>query len=99
MKNPKLKIGAALLMVSVALSTVVFTGCKKDEKDPEPTPTPTPAPPTNTEKLTGHNYKMTAATVDPAIFDGNANITDMYNSSFFPPCSKDDLTKYNTNNT
>jgi hypothetical protein len=98
MKNPKLKIGAAVLMVSVALSSIMFTGCKKDKKDPEPDPTPTPAPPTNTQKLTGHNYKMTALTVNPGIpIGGGVVVTDLYAQQ--DACAKDDLTLFNSNGT
>lgn len=74
---------------------LVVTGCKKDE-EAAATTTPTPTP-TKTELLTGKNWKITAATIDPAI-DWNDNgtlVTDIY--AQLAPCEQDDLTKFNTN--
>jgi len=72
-------------------STLFLSNCKKDEKDPEPTPVVTPAP-TNTEKLTGKNFKLTALTVDPALL----GVTDFY--SQYDDCQKDDLYRFDTPN-
>jgi hypothetical protein len=89
----KFILKASLMMGSVAL---MVTSCKKDEEATATTPTTTPAP-TKTELLTGKNWKVTAATVDPAIdWNGNGTlVTDVY--SQLEPCDQDDLTKFNTN--
>ncbi|PBQ30404.1 hypothetical protein CNR22_01035 [Sphingobacteriaceae bacterium] len=86
------KFSSLCLGLAVVGSSLFFTNCKKDEKDPEPEPTPTPVVQTNTEKLTGKNYKMTAATVEPAIF----GITDFYGQ--MTDCEKDDLVRFDTPN-
>ena len=88
------KSAAVIIATSLFTAGILFTSCKKEEKTPEPEPTPAPVPQTNTQKLTGKNFKLVALTVDPALFDGNANITDVYNSSLFEPCQKDDLVKF-----
>lgn len=75
-------------------SSLFLTNCKKDDKDPETdttTTTPTPAA-TNTEKLTGKNFKMTAATIDPAI----VGVTDWY--AQMEDCQKDNLYRFDTPN-
>jgi hypothetical protein len=77
------------------LSSVLLTNCKKDEKEPEPTPAPVVL--TNTQKLTGKNFKMTALTVNPGINIGFAVLTDLY--AQFEACDKDDLLTFNTNGT
>jgi len=79
------------------LGSVLLTNCKKDEKDPEPTPAPAPVVLTNTQKLTGKNFKLTALTVNPGIDIGIAVITDIY--AQLEACSKDDIMTFNTNGT
>ncbi len=88
------KMSTLCLGLAFIGSGLFFTGCKKDEKDPEPTPvTPTPTPTqSNTQRLTGKNFKMTALTVDPAIF----GVTDFY--SQLDDCQKDDLIRFDTPN-
>ncbi len=101
MKTTRL-FGALGLSILMLTSTAFLTNCKKDKKTDSststPTPTPTPAP-TNTEKLTGKFFKVTAATVNPGINDGTTLITDWYASSYYEPCLKDNLIKFNTNGT
>jgi hypothetical protein len=76
--------------------TLAVTGCKKEEEAATTSPTTTPAP-TKTELLTGKNWKVTAATSDPAIdWNGSGTmVTDVY--SQIDPCVQDNLTKFNTN--
>lgn len=97
MKKAKL-FGALGLSILMIASASLLTNCKKDKKTDDETTTPTPAP-TNTEKLSGKNFKVTAIAVNPGFFDGNATITDWYASSYYDPCLKDNLTKFNTNGT
>lgn len=85
-----------LITASLLVGTVIFTNCKKDEKDPEPTPAPAPAL-TNTQKLTGKNFKLTASTVDPAYNNGTTLVTNWYNQ--LEACVKDDLLNFNANGT
>ncbi len=54
---------------------------------------------TNTQKLCDKNFKVTAISVNPGFFDGNATITDWYASSYFPQCQKDNLINFKTNGT
>jgi len=88
-----------LKLATPALLSVcfLFSSCQKDEKKPEPTPAPAPAPPppTNTEKLTGKNFKITASTVDPALNVNGTMITNYY--AQMADCVKDDLYKFNSN--
>lgn len=87
------KLSTLCLGLAFVGSTLFFTNCKKNEKDPEPTPTPTPAPaPTNTEKLTGKNFKLTASTVEPSI----GGISDLYLQ--MSDCQKDDILRFDTPN-
>lgn len=97
MKKAKLfsALGLSILMIA---SATVLTNCKKDKKTDDETTTPTPAP-SNTDKLTGKNFKVTAITVNPGFFDGNATITDWYASAYYDDCLKDNLFKFNTNGT
>lgn len=104
--NPKINtmrttkfIASACLTLVLLGSGVFLTNCKKDKKDPDPTPVPTPVAETNTQKLTGKNFKVTSVTVNPGFFDGNATITDWYASSYYDQCLKDNLTKFNSNGT
>lgn len=87
-----LKLSSLCLGLAFVGSSLFFTNCKKDEKDPEPEPTPTPVVETNTQKLTGKNFKMTAATIEPAIF----GVTDFY--AQMQDCEKDNLLRFDTPN-
>lgn len=94
MKKAKL-FGALGLSILMIASASLLTNCKKDKKTEDTTPAPTPAPaPTNTEKLTGKNFKMTAMTVSPGIDFGGVVITDLY--AQLPSCFKDNTTRFNT---
>ena len=65
----------------------------------ESTPAPLPAPSqTKTEMLTGKDWKLTAATVNPAYdyFGQQRRINDIYAS--LAPCVKDDIFRYETPN-
>jgi len=64
-------------------------------KSPSVPPAPTPAPgQTKTEMLTAKEWKLTAATVNPAYdyFGQQRRITDIY--AWLAPCAKDDLYRY-----
>lgn len=92
-----LKISALCLVL--AGSSLFLTNCKKDKKTEDTsTPTPAPAPaPTNTEKLTGKNFKITAMTVNPGINVMGTTITDLY--AQMDACTKDNIFNFKTNNT
>jgi len=85
------KLSTLCLGLAFMGSSLFFTNCKKDEKDPDTTTT-TPSTETNTQRLTGKNFKMTAATVDPAIL----GVTDYYAQQ--PDCQKDNLIRFDTPN-
>ena len=71
-----------LAMISFLAIATVFTSCSKDDDEK-----------TKTELLTASKWKMTAATVSPAMM----GITD-----FFPlmeACDKDNTIKFNTDKT
>lgn len=90
-------LGLSILMLT---SSTFLTNCKKDKKTESSSSTTTPTPaPTNTEKLSGKFFKVTAITVNPGFNDGNTLITDWYASSQYEPCLKDNLIKFNTNGT
>lgn len=76
-------------LVALALVSIAFTGCKKDD-DNEPD---------KTSLLTEKSWKMTAATIDPAIdwFGTGTKITNLY--AQFPACVKDDLIIFKKNGT
>lgn len=69
------------LILAIAF-VFVLASCKKS--DPEPT---------NTEKLSGKTWKITAATISPAI-NGQ---TDFLNQ--IPSCTRDNTITFNTNGT
>jgi hypothetical protein len=84
------------LSLAVLLSAVLLTNCKKDTPAPEPEPTPAPTPPpppTNTEKLTGKNFKLTALTVNPGLNVSGTVITDLY-TNLMEACEKDNLLSF-----
>lgn len=74
MKNFKVQF----LLAALAFMTV-FSACKKDDE---------PNGKTKEDLLTGKKWKLTAATVDPAIF----NINDWY--AQMEECSKDDYIEF-----
>jgi len=93
MKNTK--ITTFCLGLAILGSTLAFTSCKKDKKDPEPEPEPVVL--TNTQKLSNKNFKLTAATIDPGVPVGGATITDWY--AQMDDCQKDDLLMFSDNGT
>lgn len=98
MKARKL-ITYACVALAVLGTSLVFTNCKKKSTTTEETPAPAPVPLTNTQKLCDKNFKITAISVNPGLFDGNATITDVYASSLYSPCYKDNLMTFKTNGT
>ena len=99
MKAKKL-ITYACIALAVVGTSLVFTNCKKKSSSTTTeTPTPTPVPLTNTQKLCDKNFKVTAITVNPGLFDGNATITDVYASSLYASCYKDNISNFKTNGT
>jgi len=90
MKNLRQRAGLLATAFLIFSSMIIVTSCKKDKKDPDPEPTPAPAPvpETNTQKLTGKNFKLTALTVNPAFF----GITDIY--AQMSDCDKDDIYRF-----
>lgn len=78
-----------ILFATLILSSL-FIGCSKDDKEDVKQPT-------KTELLTAHYWQATALTVDPPLSIGGTQISDFY--AQLENCSKDDLEKYNTNNT
>ena len=87
MKNYLKTFGLLSLVLIIGLSA-----CKKDESTPA-----TPASKTPTEYLTAGFWKTTAMTIDPGINFNGTVITDFY--AQMPACSKDDITRFNTNGT
>ena len=94
MKNTK--ITTLCLGLAIMGSTLAFTSCKKDKKDPEPEE-PTPVVLTNTQKISNKNFKLTAATIDPGVPTGGTTITDWY--AQMDDCEKDDLINFSENGT
>lgn len=71
-------------IIIIVVLIFAISGCKKKETTPAKT---------KTELLTAHYWKLTAMTVDPPLL----TVTDLY--AQMSPCAKDDIQKYNTNNT
>jgi len=79
-------IGIFTLVISLA-----FASCdKKDDDNDNPSKS-------TSEYLTAGNWKITAMTIDPGIDIGGLVITDFFTMT--PACSKDDLTRFNSNGT
>ncbi len=78
-----------ILFATLILSSL-FIGCSKDDKEDVKQPT-------KTELLTAHYWQATALTIDPPLSIGGIQISDLYSQS--ENCVKDNLEKYNTNNT
>jgi hypothetical protein len=74
--------------ITLALATVLMfsSSCKKDDDDPS-----------NTDKLTGKNFVITAWTIDPPVDFGTGPFSDLF--AFLPACSKDDITIFNADGT
>ncbi|CAN5388917.1 hypothetical protein BH11BAC2_BH11BAC2_03280 [soil metagenome] len=67
------------------VASALFSACKKDSAQ------------SNTDKLSGKDWKVTAETISPAIdlFGTGTLVTDLYNQPLvFPDCSKDDFTNF-----
>jgi len=75
-----------LLIVLLSGMILAGAGCKKDDNTK-----------TNKDKLVGVNWKITAMTVSPAVEIGGVSYSDLF--SFLPDCSRDDLTKFNSDGT
>jgi hypothetical protein len=70
--------------MSVVLSCTLFTACRKDSKS-ENSPV---VQESNTQKLTGKKWCISAATVTPGISDGSGGfLTDFY--KLVAPCDRD----------
>ena len=81
-----------LFGIALIATFAFFTSCSKDS-----TTTPNPTE-TNTQKLVGKNWFLSAATINPGFPDGmGGTITDFY--AFMDDCEKDDFTNYNANGT
>lgn len=80
MKNPRLILSLSLSALLFA-SAGVFTSCKKDDKKAEDE-TPTTPTQTNTEKIVGKTFKVTAMSIDSPI-----GPVDIF--SQVPACTKD----------
>jgi hypothetical protein len=78
-----------ILFATLILSSL-FIGCSKDDTDDVKQPT-------KTELLTAHYWQVTALTIDPPLSIGGTQISDFY--AQLDNCTKDNLEKYNTNNT
>lgn len=70
-----------LIALVAVFSAAIFFACSKDDEK------------TKTEMLTSGSWRMSAATVSPAL----QGITDLY--SLLPSCTKDDFTTFNANGT
>ena len=87
MKNKMKK--TTLLGIALIATFAFFTSCSKDS-----TTTTTITPETNTQKLVGKNWFMSAAIMNPGIPDGTGGtITDFY--ALMEDCSKDDFMNFN----
>jgi hypothetical protein len=75
------------LLLGLGLTAALVSGCKKDDDEKTPS-TPSQS---NTQKLCGKNWKMTAFTMSP----GFMGFTDVY--SAMDACEKDNIFKFNTN--
>lgn len=73
------------ILAFIAIASVTLSGCKKDKSE------------SNTDKLSGKDWKMTALTVDPPINFGGTMISNVY--SQIPACQQDDLTIFNSSGT
>jgi hypothetical protein len=79
-----------LFGIALIATFAFFTSCSKDK-----TTTNTE---TNTQKLVGKNWFMSAAIINPGFPDGmGGTITDFY--ALMDDCEKDDFTNYNANGT
>lgn len=76
-------------LVALAVLSITFVSCEKD-KDNKPD---------NAGLLTEKNWKISAATIDPAIdwFGNGTLVTNLY--AQWDPCSKDDLVIFSKNGT
>ena len=79
-----------LFGIALIATIAFFTSCSKDST--------TTTAETNTQKLVGKNWFLSAATINPGFPDGmGGTITDFY--AFMDDCEKDDFTNYNANGT
>lgn len=77
-------------MRNVLFSLLLAVGCWQCKSKEEPTPAP--APQSRTELLTGKEWRLTAATVNPIYDHFGRYITDWY--SVTGPCLVDDLYRF-----
>jgi len=81
-----------LFGIALIATFAFFTSCSKDKT------TTTTTSETNTQKLVGKNWFLSAATINPGFPDGmGGTITDFY--ALMDDCEKDDFTNYNANGT
>jgi hypothetical protein len=73
------------ILLIVSLFTLIVSSCKKDDD------------PSNTDKLTGKAWKITALKVDPAINSGGTMITDLYAQT--ADCDKNNTLTFNVDKT
>lgn len=76
---------------AVLFSLVVLSSCDKDDDDDNEV--------SRTQLLTTGQWRLTAAVANPALVAGPFTITDLYNSQIMQSCLKDNLYKFNTDNT
>ncbi len=79
------------LMGLISLVVIFMSSCSKDDDNP------TESTKTVNEYLTAGNWKVTALTIDPGVNINGVVLTDFF--AQMPSCTKDDLTKFNSNGT
>ncbi len=86
-----MKLRKSLSVLVIFSSVFILHSCKDDSADPIPTVK------TKTDILTAAAWRISAATVDPALDVAGTQISDFY--AQMDACDKDDLTKYESNKT
>jgi hypothetical protein len=88
LKLQHMRSSVYIYTLALALATVLMfsSSCKKDDDDPS-----------NTDKITGKNFVMTAWTIDPPVDIGAGPFSDLF--ALLPACTKDDITVFNADGT
>lgn len=83
-------------MLCLAASSLLYTACKKDEKDPEPEPTPTPAPaPTLYERVGGTTMKQDPKAANGVMIEtGRLTLRSVVDSAIFVIAGDTVMAKY-----
>jgi hypothetical protein len=81
-----MNLRSGILIVFALGLAFLMGGCRHDHEEMKP------AQPTNTEKLCGKNWKITAAVIVPDIF----GLSDVYNL-VFQPCQQDNIYRFYPN--